>query len=506
VKALGRAGGEAVAQTGFLHRGYRLVDLVFQEAPVLLAFACTAAVLFSHLSMQFAADSWLNLLGGREIVAHGVPHQDTLAVWSHGHAWIDQQWLANLFYYGAYAVGGVTAAARANVLVFLLAVAGVLWFARSRGAGPVSVAVCSIPMLIVGVEFIRAQVLAELLFVPLLALLASESRAATRRVFFAFPLLVLWANVHGSVVFAAALVAVLGGVEAVAVLRSAKPRFRRLSRPLLLAAVPWPCILVSPYGTSVLSYFASTLRNPEFPRYLTEWASPTLASLWGMILFVSAALAIALIARRPRALTSFEIAALALALVGAISAVRSIPWFAIAVAMLIPQLLGRELSSAQTNPSLTRSQRAMVAAAAATAVVLVGIAAVRPGQPVSTDWSPGAVAAVENALRADPGARVIAGYDLADWLLFETPALRGRIAFDGRWEILSRPQFLAAMRYFGQVTPEWQVPSDGYRLVVLNPATAGGLVRWYGKQPGVKVLYRSPRAVLFDRGAQTHRS
>jgi hypothetical protein len=137
---------------------------------------------------------------------------------------------------------------------------------------------------------------------------------------------------------------------------------------------------------------------------------------------------------------------------------------------------------------------------------LVGIAAVRPGQPVSTNWPPGAVAAVENALRADPGARVIAGYDLADWLLFETPAVRGQIAFDGRWEILSRPQFLAAMRYFGQVSPEWQAPSDGYRLVLLNPGTAGRLVRWYGKQPGVKVLYRSPRAVLFDRGARTHRS
>ena len=163
MKALGRVGGGSVPETGLVDRGSSVVDLVFREAPVLLAFACSAAVLFSHLAMQFAADSWLNLLGGREIVAHGLPRQDTLAVWSHGQTWIDQQWLANLFYYGVYAVGGLTAAARANVLVFLLALAGVLWFARSRGGGPFSVAVCSIPMLIVGVEFIRAQVLAELL-------------------------------------------------------------------------------------------------------------------------------------------------------------------------------------------------------------------------------------------------------------------------------------------------------------------------------------------------------
>jgi hypothetical protein len=506
MKAMGQAGGGPVAQTGVAHRGYGLLDVVVREVPLILALACSAAVLFSHLTMQFAADSWLNLLGGREIVAHGLPRHDTLAVLSQGHTWIDQQWLAHLFYYGAYVAGGLTAAARANVMVFLLAVAGVFWFARRRGAGSVSVALCSIPMLIVGVEFIRAQVLAELLFVALLALLASESRTATRSVFLAFPLLVLWANLHGSVVFAAALVALLGMVEAVAVLRNEQVRFRGLARPLLLITLPWFCIFASPYGTSVLTYFKSTLRNPEFPRYLTEWAAPSLASLWGMILFASAALAIALIARRPRGLTAFEVLALALALVGAITAVRSIPWFTVAVAMLVPELLGRELSSSETEPGLTLSQRMMVVGAAAAAVATVGIAVVRPGEPVSTSWPPAAVNAVQSALREDPSARVLAGYDLADWLLFEAPEVRGRIAFDGRWEILSRPEFLAAMRYVGQVTPGWERFSLRYRLIVLNPASAGRLVNWYERQPDVKELYRSSRVVVFDRGLQSRRS
>jgi len=123
-----------------------------------------------------------------------------------------------------------------------------------------------------------------------------------------------------------------------------------------------------------------------------------------------------------------------------------------------------------------------------------------------TDWPPAAANTVNSALHADPSARVIAGYDLADWLLFEAPEARGRIAFDGRWEILSRPQFLAAMRYFGQATPTWQGPSLGYRLVVLNPASAGALVHWYERQRGVKVLYRSPRVVVFDRGSRSRRS
>ncbi len=504
MKAVGHAGGGPLADTMVAHRGAGLLDAVVREAPILLALTCSAAVLFSHLAMQFAADSWLNLMGGREIVAHGLPHHDTLAVLSTGQTWIDQQWLAHLFYYGAYAAGGLNAAARANVIVFLIAVAGVFWFARRRGAGSVSVALCSIPMLIVGVEFIRAQVLAEPLFVALLVLLASESRVATRRVFLAFPLLVLWANLHGSVLFAAALVTLLGFVEMRAALRQAR-RFRHVVRPLMLIVLPWPCILASPYGASVLSYFDSTLRNKEFPHYLTEWASPTLASLWGVILFGSAVLAVALVARRPRVLTAFEIGALALTLLAAASAVRSIPWFTIAIAMLLPQLLHGEMSRPQNDVGLTRTQRGLVAAAAATAVILVGIAVARPGPSVSADWPPAAADTVNRALQADPSARLIAGYDLADWLLFEAPEARGRIAFDGRWEILSRPQFLAAMRYFGQATPAWQRPSLGYRLVALNPSSAGALVHWYEGQRGVKVLYRSPRVVVFDRGSQSRR-
>jgi hypothetical protein len=498
---VGQAAGGPVAQTEVAPRRYGLLDVVVREAPLLLALACSAAVLFTHLTMQFAADSWLNLLGGREIVAHGLPSHDTLAVLSQGHTWIDQQWLAHLFYYGAYVVGGLTAVARANVMVFLLVVAGVFWFGRHRGAGPLSVLLCSIPMLIVGlVGFIRAQVPAELLFVALLALLASESRSATRRVFLAFPLLVLWANLHGSVVFAAALVSLLGVTELVAVLRKTEARIVRLSRPLLLIALPWPCILATPYGASVLTYFNSTLRNPEFPRYLTEWASPKVGSLWGLILLASAALAVSLVARRPRTLTGFEVSALVLTLVGAITAVRSIPWFTIAVAMLVPQLLSRELSSSGSGADLTPPQRATVAAAATVAVVMLGIAVIRPGEPVSTKWPPAAVSSVTSVLRADPSARVLAGYDLADWLLFETPEVRGRIAFDGRWEILSRPQFLAAMRYVEQVTPGWQRFSLRYRLLVLNPASAGRLVHWYERQGDVTELYRSSSVVVFDRG------
>ena len=464
----------------------RLVDLAVTEAPLIIAVACSAAVLFGHLATQFAADSWLNLVSGREIVDHGLPRHDVLAVVSRGHEWIDQQWLAHVFYYGAYLVGGLSLAARLNIIAFLIAVVGVYWFARRRGATPIAVAVGSVPMLIVGIDFIRAQVLAEPLFVALVALLASQSRRPTRRVTLAFPILVLWANIHGSVVLGAGLVTALGLVEL--------SRGARL-RPVALVLLPWACVFASPYGSSLLTYYRATLHNPEFARHLTEWASPKFASVAGILLLATALAAVALIARRPRELTRFELAVLAVAFLGAVQAVRSIVWFVIAAAMLLPGLLGGAREEGH-EPGLSVSQRAVVALAAAVATFLALFSVAHPGPAIANDWPPGASRAVEDILRSDPHARVLAGYDVADWVLFDSAASRGRIAFDGRWEILTRSEFLAAMHVLGPTG----TGGRGYRVLVARPTTAGTLVRWYLRRPTVRVRYRSDRLIVLDLG------
>src|SRR5215510_9278971 len=51
-------------------------------------------------------DSWLNLATGREVVQHGLPKHDELTVYGMGGTWTDQQWLAQVFMYGVYSLGG----------------------------------------------------------------------------------------------------------------------------------------------------------------------------------------------------------------------------------------------------------------------------------------------------------------------------------------------------------------------------------------------------------------
>src|SRR6478672_10540785 len=51
-------------------------------------------------------DSWLNLATGREVVHHGLPSHDELTVYGLGATWTDQQWLAQVFMYAVYSLGG----------------------------------------------------------------------------------------------------------------------------------------------------------------------------------------------------------------------------------------------------------------------------------------------------------------------------------------------------------------------------------------------------------------
>jgi hypothetical protein len=253
-----------------------------------------------------------------------------------------------------------------------------------------------------------------------------------------------------------------------------------------------------------MTYYRATIGNHEFGKYLSEWAPPTFTSFWGMPFFVLAGFALFLIGRHRRSLTAFEIGALAVTAIGGLMAVRSIPWFAFAALLLLPSLVDREFS-ARNSDRPSSSRRALAIAGVLLSFAVFTVALVRPGASLEKDWPPAAATAVSNVLRQDANARVFASYDLADWLLFSTPATRGRIAFDGRWEILEPNTFVQIMKYFGQRTPNWERPTNGYRLIVLNPTIQQGLIRTYASRPDVRVIYRSKRVIVLDRGPAADR-
>ena len=462
----------------------------------LLVAICGAYVAVWSLaaSSLVRADSWLTLLAGREIVAHGLPRHDTFAVMTHGREWVDQQWLAQLFYYGLAAAGGMKLAVLVTIVLLAASLAFAIAFARRRGASALRIAPFALLPGGFFTSFVRTQVLSQLLFVGLLALLAAESRRPTRRVYLAFPLLALWANLHGAVVVGAALMTLLGLCELFG--------RRGTVRALALVALPWACVLATPYGLSVAGYYRETLTNPLFRAALTEWQPPTFLSPVGLPAFLLAAAVVASLAARARLLTPFERATLALTAVGALTAVRSITWLALAALMLLPPVLEDWWPSRDGRGAARRLNAALALAATGAGVVAFAAAAAAPKAHVTRRWPAGAVEAVSRVLRDDPQARVLASYEYGDWLLYTSPRVRGRIAFDGRWELLPRARMRAVLDYLYESGAGWERPGAGYRILVLNPDTESRLVETSESRPGTRVLYRDRQVVVLDRGSR----
>src|SRR2546423_335750 len=402
------------------------------EREGLLVVVCGALTAFWAFAAPYwlEADSWLTLLGGREIHERGIPRTDELAVLTHGQQWVDQQWLAQVFFWNLTRLGGIRLDLLVTIALLVAPLLLAVRVARRRGASPISIvpflALAALPL----TSFLRAQLFSQLAFVVLLALLVRESREPSRRVFLAFPLLVLWANLHGAVVVGAALVALLGACELAA--------RRPWPRAAALLVAPWLCLVATPYGLDTVGYYKATIANPVLRQTVTEWMSPTFTGRHGILLFLLACAGVALVVKRPRDLTRFELAALVLTLAGAMLAVRSIAWFAYACVMLLPPPGGSPREAAAREPNRLHAVPALVMAVVAFGAIAA--IAVTPTSKLTRQWPPEAAAAVRQVTRADPNARVLAANRYGDWLLYELPDLRGRIAFDGRWELLDTEQ------------------------------------------------------------------
>jgi hypothetical protein len=451
-----------------------------------VAFFCAMVASVTPYFLQ--PDSWLTFIGGREITAHGIPHTDSLALVSQGNAWIDQQWLAQLLTYKFFVAFGMGVTLAVSSLLVCVAFALACAFAR-RSASARSVVIFALLAIPFSFSSLRAQTVAYVFFVPFFAFLCSESRRPTRRLWLVLPLLAIWANLHGSVVVAAGLVGLLGVLEFA---RGA----RRRGAALALGAPA--CIFATPYGLGLLGYYHSTMGNPLFKKYISEWAPPTFPSMVSAVFLLAAGIGIVLIARRPRHLSRFEVAALFFLFLGGLSAERSIVWFSYAALLLLPGLLDRAWPPRPVG-SRVRTVVGVTGVLCVAACAATGVYVLRDGsKEIRKVYPPAALQAVRGALAAHPNARLLADDRTADWLLYELPQLKGQIAFDGRWEVLTRPQFQAARDFIKQGEPHPEQYERGYQIFTVDPFFNKKLARSYAAS-GFRVLYSGRRVAVYER-------
>ena len=209
--------------------------------PILLVSLVGIVLLSVFGPSLVVGDTWLTLMAGREVVEHGLPSTETITMLGQGATWTDQQWLAQVVFYGAHGLAGMRAVVLLDVLLVLLALAFATATARTSGASSRSTFLIGLLAVIAGPWgwTIRAQSAALPLFAGALWLLVDASRnGVRRRTLLVLPLLVLWANLHGSVVLGAGLTVAARDRRARAQ-PSARvdPRRARRPRPALRARV-----------------------------------------------------------------------------------------------------------------------------------------------------------------------------------------------------------------------------------------------------------------------------
>jgi hypothetical protein len=437
-------------------------------------------------------DSWLNLVTGREVVHHGLPRHDELTVYGLGLTWTDQQWLAQVFMYAVYSLGGfalLSIATCASVVgAFSIAAAA----ARSLGAGARAFWVMFLPVLVAAPWgwSIRAQMLALPLYTALLWLLASEARTPTRRVWLALPLLVVWANIHGSVALGALLVVLLGVYELV------RSRGRTWARGVGLVVLAPLAVLVTPYGPAdTVRYYHLLLVDPPFAGRVTEWrwASPGTDT---MFFYALAAIAIVLVWLGRRHLSVFDILVLALTFAGGVNAIRGIVWFALACMVFLPVAIGRKLESKRQGEPKRGLNIAIATGLAVALLAAAGSLFARDETWFEDYWPHETVDAVKAELR--PGDRVFAPDRFSDWMLFKIPELRGRVAYDVRFELYDRAFFDRLQNYNYEDGPDWKSFADGYRIVIVDE-TSKSHTKDLLEEPGARVIYRDDEITVVAR-------
>jgi hypothetical protein len=479
------------------------------DALLCVALLSLAISLLVLVRSSFDIDSWLELTVGREIWQSGIPHHNLLTVAGHGAQWVDQQWLAQLASYAVYRLGGLGLLGVVNVGLMVAGVAGAVWGARRLGGDYKSI-VLTFPLalaLIIPAREVRTQAFAIPLFVALIYLLSSDSRRPSPRVYWCFPILILWANVHGTVTFAAGLVALRGITLAWERRAQLRRSWRSWRRPLALLTIPPLCVVATPYNIHIFAYYQSTLGNSALKAAVTEWQPITSDLVLAIPFAIVVGAALWSFIRAPTRTSLWEKLALVMLAAAAADALRGALLFALLALLLLPSALRVRTGARRARPLPARDRlNAILGLAVLAPLLLTATSTVlRPaGYFEQGTGTKRILAVVRQATRADPALRVMADMHFADWLLWKAPELQGKVVDDARFEILPTRRIHDLVR-MASVTGDWKAAATGARLLVLDSQAEPRTVKAFLKEPGRRVLYRDHRAIVILRSAREAR-
>ncbi|MGY8636951.1 hypothetical protein RAD15_31220 [Bradyrhizobium sp. 14AA] len=256
--------------------------------PWLVSLAVFAALLIAGQRLLNDPDSYSHIEVGRWIVAHGaLPSSDVFSFSMHGAPWITFEWLSEIIYAGAYALAGwpgVVVLAAAAIAIAL----GLLTFFLLRELSPT----LTLLMVIAAVILLAPHMLARphVLVLPVMVTWAAALVRCMDRggppPYWALPLLILWANLHGSVVLALGLIGPAVLEALLQATRSEWPRALLRWFPFTALAVAASCL--TPHGPEPLLMPLTTLGLGPALAWISEWRPHDFSRVGGFELLLLA--------------------------------------------------------------------------------------------------------------------------------------------------------------------------------------------------------------------------
>ena len=437
-----------------------------------------------------SGDVFFQVAEGRWILAHHVVlRHDVFSYTVLGRPWLSEEWGFALVlawmvaHLGAESYWWVSAGACCGALVLSV----VRW--RRLGCGELWAAALSILAGAGMYQFVspRPQDLSYLFF-ALLILVLTLARQRSVWLVAAPPLLVLWANLHGSFLLGL-------GTLVLEFLLSLLPTLPgRLSMPRLpskaigaTALVSLVATFLNPHGPGLISYAYHVSSSSELTALISEWQSPDFHSLFWMAVIIGPLMVIfALLAFTT---TTFELDDLALAcitLLGSLYAARFTPYFVLVMCSVLSRWT--PIKNETIRPSLLTLPAAVLAC-----VVLLAGSHIAAGAPQRGDGTLGTPVAATEFLKHQAG-RVFTTYWWSDYLIYENIP----VFVDGRTDMYFGSGILETYVNVSDVTidPDSIFRRWGVRWVMWNKDTT--LAMYLSHDQAWKTVYRSGDAVVFE--------
>jgi hypothetical protein len=489
--------------------------------PNLLITIVFIAIFTMAVRVPADTDTWWHLRSGQHIVENlTILTTDPFSHTQAGQPWIDHGWLAQVFWYGLYALGGW--ALLSLVLAGLVTLA--FWFIW-RQIDQANVFVAAVGMILGAIVSsvvwaARPQMLSFLL-AAVVSYLLHRYKRENRSLLPWLPLIVLlWANLHGGFAIAFMLmIAYLMG-EAVNNLtrHTGDPvvSWMRLRHLLVAIAISLAVVVINPYTWQMWFYPFQTVGIGALRDYIQEWRSPDFHLLFVQPFAVMLLLTLGAVARAGRKADWTDLALVAMWAWWGLFAARNIAIFGLVVTPVLvryadiawlkqwqswgysqyPPFSQQALSGRRkTRYGLNWLLLALVLIAALGKIVV-------PLTPEANQKAERAAlpAAAVDYLRVEaPAGPLFNSYNWGGYLIYklwpEYP-----VYIDGRTDLYND---VFIRRYLSVMAADdnWEqvLDEDGINLILIENNSI--LDKFLRVTPGWQEQYRDEMAVIFTRGS-----